>query len=702
MRNAYTKCKLGRLLGATPFVILVCALLGTGGQAHGAGLLVADGGLGGVLQIEQHEVRTVINNGIAVTEVTQVFRNTEDRQVEALYTFPVPKGASVANFSMWIGGKEMIGEVVEKQRARQIYESYKQTRRDPGLLEQTSYKTFEMRVFPIGPRAQQKVKICYYQELDADHDWVTYVYPLATVATAGAGSRTTGKFSLDIQVKSEVPVVSMESPSHGEALVAARHAASYWQASLETSAGDLNRDVVLAYKLSRPKTGLDLIASKQAGEDGYFCLSMTAGEEMKAPAEGMDYVFILDISGSMADDGKLSLSRSSASAFIEALGPADRFEVITFNVQPNALFRKLRPVDEAARKDAAAFLATQQARGGTVLRPALTAAYRYGDPDRRLNVVILSDGMTEQTERAALVRLIGAGPANSRIFCIGVGNEINRPLLRRLAEGAGGLAAFLSQGDDFQRQAKAFRRKLTHPVATNVRFRFDGVQVYDMEPREVPNLYHGTPVRLCGRYRGSGQAQVTVEAEVNGSPLKQTVKLDLPALDAANPEIERMWAWHKVQRLLEAAGDGQGQAVEEIVRLGEGYSIATEYTSFIVLENDGEYQRWRIQRRNALRIARDRRSREATLAKLEALRTKAFALAAGPEAAPAQPAPAGGPQAQSPQPPQPQGPRSRDINFGRDDRRGGGGPVGVLVPLLVGALAAGQVRRKSRGGRCRK
>ena len=47
----------------------------------------------------------LINNSIAVTTVTQVFRNEEDRQVEALYTFPVPKGASVSNFSMWINGK---------------------------------------------------------------------------------------------------------------------------------------------------------------------------------------------------------------------------------------------------------------------------------------------------------------------------------------------------------------------------------------------------------------------------------------------------------------------------------------------------------------------------------------------------------------------------------------------------------------------
>src|SRR5438034_4100212 len=165
-------------------------------SAQAAGLLIADGGLGGLLEIEEHTVRVTVNSGIAVTEVTQVFRNTENRQVEALYSFPVPKGATVANFSMWINGKEMVGEVVEKKQARQIYDSYKQQRKDPGLLEQTDYKTFEMRVFPIAPNARQKVQITYYQELDVDNDWVASVYPLATLASRKAHQKRSGRLAL--------------------------------------------------------------------------------------------------------------------------------------------------------------------------------------------------------------------------------------------------------------------------------------------------------------------------------------------------------------------------------------------------------------------------------------------------------------------------------------------------------------------------
>ncbi len=677
-------------------------LLAAGTEARAAGLLIADGGLGGVLEIDEHTVRVTINNGIAVTEVTQVFRNTENRQVEALYLFPVPKGASVANFSMWIGGKEMIGEVVEKQRAREIYDSYKRVRRDPGLLEQVDYKNFEMRIFPIAPQAQQKVQITYYQELDFDHDWATYVYPLATAPRAGLSAKTNGKFGLSLHVKSEVPIVALESPSHKDEFVVVKHAENYCEASLETTGGSLNRDLVLAYQVSRPRTGIDVVTSKTSNEDGYFLLTMTPGKELEASQHGMDYVFVLDISGSMMNDSKLQLSRDSIDAFVRELGVEDRFELITFNVAPQPLFKELRAVNKQSQTQAAEFLKVQQARGGTVLRPAMAAAYRYGNPDRPLNVVILSDGLTEQSDQLELLNLIQSRPSNAHVFCIGVGNDVNRPLLSQIAQQAGGLAAFLSREDNFERQAKAFRRKLLHPAASNVRITLQGADAYDVEPRQLPNMYHGMPLRMYGRYRTAGPAKVRVQAEINGAAFDQTIDVNLSAREEGNPEIERMWAWQKIDRLLKEAdlSGSRAKAVDEIVRLGEGYSIVTEYTSFIVLENDAEYQRWKIDRRNLLRlhatVDSNRRCRRnwhssvsGRLADRGPTSIDANRLAtAEPPVATTQPDPISSPSGQ------------RNLDFRPAVHSGGGGgafdPVsGTIVLAMAGLGFAAQRRRKN-------
>ena len=698
-----------------PFTLfaLTLSLLFLPTSARASGLLIADGGFGGALEIKEHVAHVTINNGVAVTQVTQVFQNTEDRQVEALYTFPVPRGASVAGFTMWIDGKEMVGEVLEKNRAREIYDSYKQTRKDPGLLEQTDYRTFEMRVFPIGPRAEQRVQVMYYQELDFDHDWSTYVYPLSTQTRAGINSKTTGRFAFTADVKSEIPIKEITSPSHQDAFAVAKHTENYWQASLEQRTGDLSRDLVLNYHATRPRTGVDVITSREnSREDGYFCLTLTAGEELAAMNKGMDYVFVLDVSGSMTEDGKLEMSRRSLGSFITALGKEDRFELVTFNNQPKPLFHALKTADEPAKEQATRHLASQDARGGTAMDAAISLAYKYADPSRALNVVVLSDGLTDQTERVGLSELIKQRPGGSRVFAVGVGNDVNRRSLEQIAEQSGGLAAFISRGDDFERQAQSFRRKLVRPVATDLAINFSGGEVYDLEPKQLPNLYHGMPVRLYGRYKKAGDVKATITAKIGEQALERNVPVALAAQNDDNPEIERMWAWRRIDRLLKesnAAGGSRTSVLDEVIRLGEGYSIVTEYTSFIVLENDGEYQRWKIERKNALRFARDRSSQERLAQQLRQLRENATAnlgpvpaeAAAAKQVAAATPAPGSGksrPQLSSPSVPRVNG-RSHDLDWPAAPGSQGGGAIDPVTALAAGALAIAAAM--SRRGRAR-
>ena len=173
--------------------------------------------------------------------------------VEALYTFPVPKGASVANFSMWINGKEMVGEVVEKQRAREIYDSYKQMRRDPGLLEQVDYRT--LRDAHLPDRGRRRAA-------GADHLLPgTRLRPRLGDLRLSAGhrhaqrmrdQRTTGTFAFSARREERGADRRAREPSHGDEFAVVRNTPThYWQASLETSGGDLSRDVVHRLPASR-------------------------------------------------------------------------------------------------------------------------------------------------------------------------------------------------------------------------------------------------------------------------------------------------------------------------------------------------------------------------------------------------------------------------------------------------------------------
>ncbi|MFK7821286.1 MAG: VIT domain-containing protein, partial [Planctomycetaceae bacterium] len=617
----------------------------------------------------------------------------------------------VSNFSMWIGGKEMIGEVVEKKRAREIYESYKHTKRDPGLLEQVDFKRFEMRIFPILAGAEQKVRLTYYQELDFDHDWATYVYPLATTSHDSQADTSTGNFSFRMDVRSEVPIVEMKSPSHGDSVAISEFDQQLFRASLESDDENLNQDVVVAYKVKRAFTGVNVIANRANTDDGFLQLTLTVGEELEQQEKGMDYVFVLDVSGSMRNDSKLAVSGTSVGAFIENLSPEDRFELITFNDIPKAHFNSLMNADGESINRAKSELSSMRARGGTSLRPAIQAAYRYLDTDRPLNVGVLSDGMTEERESGQLLQLIQSRPAGTRVFAVGVGNEVNRPLLSDIARRSGGLAAFMSGGDDFERQAAAFRRKLLRPAIEDVQIRFDK-NVHGVGPENPGSLYHGAPLRLYGRYTKGGTTNVTITGKIMGSPFTKTAAIELPEKTDANREIERMWAWHNVQELMgQIREHGSNADLENrIVDLCGQFSIVSQYASFIVLENDAEYRRWQIERRNLGRKTRDRAARELVQQELQRLRDKALADLGptGPSkrkdlspTATNQPQAQQSPQRNLVQRPSAPAPRPQSNRTGFDIMpRNGGGGGGALDPIsglfVLGLGASGFAARRRR------
>src|ERR1700693_4820256 len=143
------------------FLFASAVLLCSVASAPAAGLLIPTEVKLPPLAILNHKVEVAIEDQVAITRIEQTFRNHTDRQLEATYIFPVPKGASVRKFSMWVNGKEVPGELVEADKARQIYTSIVQRTLDPGLLEYMGNNLLTLRVFPVPARGDQKISITY-------------------------------------------------------------------------------------------------------------------------------------------------------------------------------------------------------------------------------------------------------------------------------------------------------------------------------------------------------------------------------------------------------------------------------------------------------------------------------------------------------------------------------------------------------------
>src|SRR5579864_4742261 len=190
----------------------VCALVLAGvGGAHGHGLLIPAEKTVPPLAMLNHQVTITLEDQVAVTRVEQTFRNHTPRALEATYVFPVPKGAGVKKFSMWVNGKETPGELVEADKARQIYTDIVRRTQDPGLLEYMGNNLLRLRVFPVPAHGDQKLSLRFTSVAPSDAGLVEYVYPLKADVKA---SRTLEKFSLHVTLESQHALQNIYSPTH--------------------------------------------------------------------------------------------------------------------------------------------------------------------------------------------------------------------------------------------------------------------------------------------------------------------------------------------------------------------------------------------------------------------------------------------------------------------------------------------------------
>src|SRR5262249_42371163 len=247
------------------------------------------------LAMLNHKVSIAIEDQVAVTKVEQTFRNHTDRPLEATYLFPVPKGAAVNQFAMWVDGKEVKGELVEAAKARDIYTSIVRRTQDPGLLEYMGNNLFRLRVFPIPAHGDQKVTLSYNAVLGREADMVEYIYPLKT---DGKATATLEAFSIEATIRSQHGIQNVYSPTHAISLKRTNDRDVTVQ--FEKNQALLDKDFQLFYQLGSKDVGLTALTFRPvSGENGYFLLLVTPKVELATmPQIPRDMVLVLDTSGS--------------------------------------------------------------------------------------------------------------------------------------------------------------------------------------------------------------------------------------------------------------------------------------------------------------------------------------------------------------------------------------------------------------------
>jgi len=543
------------------------------------------------MEVNYVKVNTRITDQVAVTAVDQEFYNPNPARLEGTFVFPIPKGAHINKFTMEIDGKQVEAELLPADKARRIYEDIVRKLKDPALLEYAGRDVFKVRIFPIEPNSRKRITLSYTELLKADDGLVSYALPLNTEKFS---AKPVKNVSVKVDLESKRPLKSIYSPSH--AVEVKRNGANRATAGYEASDVQPDTDFALYFAPEKDEIGVNLLTHCTGGEDGYFLLLASPGVDVKERQVVMkDVAFVLDTSGSMAGK-KLDQAKKALQFCVENLNDGDRFELVRFSTEVEPLFDKLVEATQANRARAESFIKDLKPIGGTAIDDALrkALALRPSQGDRPFVVIFLTDGRptigtTDEDQIVTGVKKASEG--HTRVFCFGIGTDVNTHLLDRITEDTRAVSQYVLPEEDLEVKVSTFFSKIKEPVLANPTLKFTGdIRATKLYPSPLPDLFKGEQLVLVGRYSGKGDSAVIVEGTVNGTEKKLTYEVRFPGESTENEFIPRLWATRRVGYLLdEIRLHGENAELrEEVTDLARKYCIVTPYTAYLILEDEAQ------------------------------------------------------------------------------------------------------------------
>ncbi len=542
------------------------------------------------LVVKKHAVEVSITDGVAVTNIDQVFFNPLDRTVEGTYIFPLEDGVALGKFSMFVNGHQVEGKLLGVDEARRIYESIVARMRDPALLEYLGTRMFRARIFPINPKSEVRIKLSYTQILRADDGLVRYRYPLNTEKHLAS---PIDNASVMVNIESSTPIKSVFSPSHKLAL--SRPSDYKAIASWEGKNVFPDRDFELLYSLSNKEFGMTVLTYRETGRDGFFLVRISPPAQTdRRSVLPKDISFVIDTSGSMAGE-KISQAKQALQFCLANLNKHDRFNIISFSHEATKFRDTLVPASDENLNQARTFADDLRGNGGTNINDALLAALDSSptaDTDRPYLIVFLTDGLptigtTDPTEILRNVARQNTGRV--RLFVFGVGHDVNTKLLDLLAEQNRGARDYVEPNEDLELRLSSFYRKVADPVLADLSLSFGGLTVYDLYPPKLGDLFAGSELVVAGRYKGEGHRAIELTGTRRGTKERFVYEAGFAGEARTHEFLPRLWATRKIGYLLDQIrlhGDSK-ELKDTIVTLATEYGVVTPYTAYLVTEPGG-------------------------------------------------------------------------------------------------------------------
>ena len=558
------------------------------------------------LPLKATSAKVAISGVIADVSVTQVYRNTGTRPLEAIYVFPGSTRSAVYGLTMTIGELVLKAQIKERGQARADYEAAKQQGRSASLLEQQRPNVFQMNVANILPGDEIRVELSYTELLVPTEGTYAFVFPTVVgpryagrEATESSPGSTTGEawvanpythagelpattFDLELKLSAGLPIQRMVCDTHKTSIAYDGKAEATLKLDPSEAQGG-NRDLIVRYQLAGGAVQSGLLLDQGKDENTFLLMAQPPKRVTPKDLPPREYVFIMDVSGSQMGF-PIEVSKVLMQEMIQGLRPQDLFNVMVFEGSAALWSNQSQHATSANTQAALAFVKAQNGGGGTELGSALRKALGLPRlPGISRTFVVSTDGYISTDGQVFDTIRQNLGSAN--LFAFGIGSSVNRHLIEGMAHAGQGEAFVITRPEQAAAEAARFRSYVSAPVLTNLKLTTNGFHIQDLEPMQLPDVLADRPVICLGKWTGEAKGTVTLSGVSGSGPWSQTFEVGREK-QRNHGALRQLWARQRIQMLSDY--DQFGSTPErqaEVTRLGLRYNLLTTYTSFVAVDS---------------------------------------------------------------------------------------------------------------------
>ncbi len=485
-------------------------------------IVMDDDGVVSDLPLEHTEAHITVDGSIQLVTVRQVYGNPYSDPIEAVYVFPLPESGAVYSMDMEIGDRRIEGEIKERQEAQRIYEEAISQGRTAALLEQERPNIFTQTVGNILPGDDIVIEIMYAAPVDYNDGSWEVVYPMVvgprfspnsvtdvdriTPDIVPEDTRSGYDIELSLTLDPGFPVREFESLNHAISTEIQNDDRLFVELSREHEIP--NRDFVFTYRTAGNDIGAGVV-SHNGDMGGHFMLMLEPDAEVDqghiAPKE---IFFVVDNSGSMSGQ-PMEVAKETVRQFVRGMNPDDSFQIMRFSETASSMSSEPMENTAANVRRGIEYINSMSGMGGTVMIEGVRACVGYPeDPERMRYSIFLTDGYIGN-ESEILSELRTTLGEHTRLFSIGVGSSVNRYLIEGLAEEGRGYAVYVGLDQNPKTAVEDVYNKINNPYLVDIEIDWGNLDVTEVYPREIRDLYDGEPLVVVGRYNESGRDEIT-------------------------------------------------------------------------------------------------------------------------------------------------------------------------------------------------